>query len=165
MNGAGQQLFAGAGFSFDEHWHVADCNPPRPLDQPHHHRTRMQDIGELWGGRWLSGTLLAQTLVAITQEVRDEIDRDIKRHGCGLDAVIARRLDKFSRKARLTKQHPYGRHGWCAWTQVEGQLDLARMAACNSIAGANRSLVYFLKIGWSSELLDNDLKPGGSLAA
>jgi hypothetical protein len=78
MNDAGEKLFAGAGFAFDQQGDGTRRNPPGIDNHPLHDLAAMDDIVILGGlGRQAKGQPL-YGLVRLSEQIRDKVGIDVK---------------------------------------------------------------------------------------
>src|SRR5207237_6871254 len=78
VDGTGEHLLARTGLAFNKDRYIAHCNPPGTLDQAGHCSTAMDNIGKLGRGGRFGGAALAQSLVGLPQQIRDEVRRNVE---------------------------------------------------------------------------------------
>lgn len=121
MDGLGEQLLAGAGFTFDQNRDIAQSGQPRLGDDLFHGVAAMNDAAEFATlGQLSVGKSGQQAPVGPFDKIGKEFGVDIKGHCHPLNALFSGRLQQLRvRKWPLGEHDPHRRHGRGAGAEVK----------------------------------------------
>ena len=83
MDGAGKHFLARPGRALYQDRNIPHGYSPGTLDETAHHTAAMNDVGELWCFGRLGGTTKAKSLVLLSEQVGDEVCRNLERNRSG----------------------------------------------------------------------------------
>ena len=110
-----------------------------------------------------TGAQTFELAVRLTEQIGQEVCRDVERDGGGPDSVLPRRLDHRRWKARLRQDDPDRGHGRGAGAQVESERDTLAGGEC-LLACPNGRCVDLAELRGTGELLPEhvDLGPANT---